>query len=167
MSIKLRCTHCGKEIQAPEEAAGRWGKCPHCSHRVYIPLPPSDEGEISLVPLDEEDERRAERERSYYQEIEYRALSGGVSAGEPSEESTAKGGAEPHNLLDVLARYVDGMAQGRLADCDEIVAKLVGRQKEVAKAVKQLLAESSTRPQLRDTPPAVVKGYLKQLLAKL
>ncbi|MHC5157474.1 MAG: hypothetical protein ACYSOZ_05150, partial [Planctomycetota bacterium] len=62
MSISLHCESCKKKIKAPDEAGGKWGNCPHCKHRNYIPLPkPDDEPELRLVPLDESEETQMER----------------------------------------------------------------------------------------------------------
>jgi hypothetical protein len=37
MAIQFQCPSCGKELKAPEETAGRKGKCPHCAHPIQVP----------------------------------------------------------------------------------------------------------------------------------
>lgn len=39
MSIIISCPCCGKQLHAPDEAAGRSTKCPHC--RTPVNLPPA------------------------------------------------------------------------------------------------------------------------------
>lgn len=172
MSITLNCTHCGKQVQAPEDAGGRWGKCPRCGEKVYVPSLPSDDGEIGLVPLDEAEERRSQRERIRYQQIEGQALHGAGGAadtGPTHESSVSPKAAKGHrrNIEAMLVRYVKGMSDGRVSDCDEIVVSLIGHRKEVASAVEHLTAMSPLPANLSGIPPAVVKGYLRQLLGQL
>jgi DNA-directed RNA polymerase subunit RPC12/RpoP len=37
MAITFHCGHCGKKIEAPDSAGGKWGKCPSCHNKVYVP----------------------------------------------------------------------------------------------------------------------------------
>ena len=168
MSIELHCNHCGQKIRAPDSAAGRWGKCPRCDQGVYIPSPADEAEEIDLAPIDEEEERRAQRKRAEVQDLEERIRVGGA---DDAPADATRGSVTPSprsgDVIDLLARYVEGMAAGRMAECDEIVASLIGQGKAVAKAVKRLMAEAPKRPELSAMPPAVVKGYLKQLLSQL
>ena len=62
MSISFSCESCKEKIKAPENSGGKWGKCPHCKHRCYIPLPKADdEPELKLIPLDESEETQMQR----------------------------------------------------------------------------------------------------------
>ena len=62
MSITFQCEHCHKEVKAPDTAAGKRGKCPHCQQSCYIPAPVSDDELYDIAPLDEEGERKREEE---------------------------------------------------------------------------------------------------------
>ena len=42
MSIELHCPQCEKLIRAPDNAGGKYGKCPYCETKVYIPAPPGE-----------------------------------------------------------------------------------------------------------------------------
>ena len=54
MTISFNCECCKKKIKAPDKAGGKWGACPNCQHRCYIPMPKSDdEPELKLAPVDE------------------------------------------------------------------------------------------------------------------
>ena len=50
MGITFHCEYCGKKIQAPNEAGGKWGKCPACSHKLYVPA--SDVGDTAATDPD-------------------------------------------------------------------------------------------------------------------
>jgi hypothetical protein len=59
MSISLHCESCKQKIKAPDAAGGKWGNCPYCKHRCYIPMPKSeDEEELRLAPIDESEESK-------------------------------------------------------------------------------------------------------------
>ena len=58
MSITIQCEHCDKKIEAPETAGGKWGKCPRCHNKVYVPkLESNEEEELRLAPIDEMEEQ--------------------------------------------------------------------------------------------------------------
>jgi transcription elongation factor Elf1 len=62
MPIAFNCEHCGKQIKAPDAAAGKNGVCPSCKGRCAVPMPkPADDDEIRVAPLDETDEERRKR----------------------------------------------------------------------------------------------------------
>jgi len=63
MAIELHCPLCNKLIRAPDNAGGKRGKCPYCAGSVYIPMPPDEQSEIPLAPVDETVEKRKERLR--------------------------------------------------------------------------------------------------------
>jgi cytochrome c1 len=59
MAIRLTCTACGRKIDAPDSAGGKWGKCPGCHSKIYVPLPQADdEEELKLAPIDETEEQK-------------------------------------------------------------------------------------------------------------
>ena len=57
MAITFHCKHCGKKIEANEKAAGKWGKCPSCHNKIYVPNL-NAEDDLKLAPVDEEAERQ-------------------------------------------------------------------------------------------------------------
>ena len=57
MSIAFHCTHCNKKIEAQDTAGGKWGKCPSCHNKVYIPGLETEE-EIDLAPIDTNEEQK-------------------------------------------------------------------------------------------------------------
>ena len=37
MAIQFECPSCGRQLKAPDEMAGRRGKCPHCQGPIQVP----------------------------------------------------------------------------------------------------------------------------------
>jgi len=61
MGISFHCQRCKKKIKAPDGAGGKWGSCPHCKHKCYIPLPAAENGEeIKLAAIDPNEESKYE-----------------------------------------------------------------------------------------------------------
>ncbi len=60
MAIIFHCNHCGKKIEAADSAGGKWGKCPACHNKLYVPRPEPDE-ELKLAPVDESEEEKRKR----------------------------------------------------------------------------------------------------------
>jgi hypothetical protein len=63
MPIVFNCENCGKQIKAPDEAAGKHGVCPGCKARCLVPMPkPAEEDdELRVAPLDETDDEKRRR----------------------------------------------------------------------------------------------------------
>ncbi|MGA2266455.1 MAG: hypothetical protein ABSH10_08515 [Phycisphaerae bacterium] len=79
MGIQFQCEHCHREVQAPDEAGGKRGKCPFCHQSTYIPSPVAEEDLLPLADIDEEGERkaRAEAEAMLERERGLRTRAGG------------------------------------------------------------------------------------------
>ena len=60
MAIVFHCDHCGKKVEAQDSAGGKWGKCPACHNKIYVPAPHAGE-ELKLAPVDESEEEREKR----------------------------------------------------------------------------------------------------------
>ena len=80
MAITFHCEHCGKKIEAPDNAGGKWGKCPACHNKVYVPS--SDAGEeLKLAPIDATDLAEQSRLMAETRRIEQEILSEEESSG--------------------------------------------------------------------------------------
>ncbi len=60
MTVTFHCEYCGKKIEAPDSAGGKWGKCPACHNKLYVP-DLSEGEELKLAPIDESEEARRKR----------------------------------------------------------------------------------------------------------
>jgi DNA-directed RNA polymerase subunit RPC12/RpoP len=58
MAIVFHCPHCGKKIEAVNNAGGKWGKCPACHNKVYVPPKPEQDDDLKLAPVNEAEEER-------------------------------------------------------------------------------------------------------------
>jgi len=176
VSIELHCPQCEKLIRAPDNAGGRYGKCPYCETRVFIPAPADEEGEIGLAPIDEDEERR--EQELIRESVRYAAAFDKEGDKLPPEGAgeQSRGGAggnrpelPPGEVIDVgdeVEAYVVAMRDSKLDDVERIVRKLKGVGSRARDYVEGLMLDP-TPPPLGDVPKPLMMGFLKSLLGRL
>lgn len=165
MPITFRCEHCRKEVEAPEAAAGKRGKCPYCKQSNYIPAPVSEDEILSLAPLDEDEERRREAVVRELRDKE-RALiaASGSEPGPGLEQQENVSGEDLHHFV---VNYCLDMANSNLERAGTHVEKLRKFGPSGALAVEDFRMGRVLEPTLGDIPDALVSGFLKQLADQL
>jgi phage FluMu protein Com len=176
MAIELHCSHCNHLIKAPDEAAGRMGKCPHCAGANYIPKTGDDE--LDLVPLDNEDEKR--RSKATMEDAAYQRslLHEKVMPGEPGAKGAVRrpgapgaapvpAGSNTKEIVSLIVRYVDAMSAGKLPQADEIAGQLGRNKTATLKTLDEMAREDLSGYGLPALPKPVLNGFLKQLHSKL
>ena len=166
MTIVFHCEHCGKKVKAPDNAGGKWRKCPRCHNDLYVPGPDSDE-DIKLAPVDEEAEaKRKELMAETYSltqdilsEREAPNSSGGaaLSAFEISEKELTK------NIILYLRQMVDG----ELDDAQLTAAKILPCGPRATEILDRIALSEIPEPELADVPPQVLSGLIRDLRARI
>lgn len=190
MSIEIHCTHCNHVIKAPDEAAGKMGKCPHCQGVNYIPRPIAEDDELDLAPIDEAEEqhrKQAAMEDAAYQrrllhERNIPGEAGGKSAtraggtaspgarrptsaaSRPSDSSSAVTSKEVALLI---VRFVDAMSAGKLEQADDYASQLAKNKNAALIALDEIARDDSNTYGLPVLPRPVLIGFLKQLRSRL
>lgn len=175
MSIELHCPQCSKIIRAPDNAGGKHGKCPHCQHRVYIPMSEDKIEILELAPISEEELQQEEQLRR--ESISYAAnISHDKSS--PSSESgsstTSPGDSvrqpevvgEVIDIGEVVERFIIAMRDSKLNDADQAVVELSKAGKRSKDYVQGLIVDEMP-PQIDNVPPPLLKGFLKTLLGRI
>lgn len=163
MTIKFHCQYCGSLVQAPEESAGKRGKCPHCERSNFIPAA-EGEAPLELAPLDEEEERRRQREVDRLLRAERDLL-----AETRRDESTPRlSQREPSEILaedlhHMVINYCLDMFNGQLARAAEHVRGLADHPAAGRQAVSDFVEGRILEPVLDSIPVRVLQGYLKTL----
>ncbi len=170
MPITFPCPDCEKDIKAPDAAAGKKGKCPHCGQRVDIPAQPGeDDGDelIPLAPIDEEEEKRRQDEIHDLFERE-KALLGEM--GGPDAEPVPLEHREdltPEDLHHYVINYCLAMANGKLEQAEQQAIELRKYGHTGMAAVNEFLEGEADEPALKDVPPPVLEQFLRGLLDKV
>lgn len=168
MTINFVCQSCKKKIKAPEKSGGKWGNCPHCNLKCYIPLPPSpDDEELKLMPFDEEEEARLNEEqmresRSLQLDILHETMSGDDNAvGFSFNEQDKK------RLWKNIIIYLRQMADGELNEAQQSVEAIIRQGNHAKEILAEITRSEQPEPELADIAGAVLKGLIKNLISEI
>jgi hypothetical protein len=168
MTIKLQCGLCGKKIEAPDSAGGKWGKCPGCHNKVYVPQPIVEDDELKLAPVDQTEEQRQRQlmletlalTRDILQEKSVPDAPGGpapVSGTDINEEK----------LTDFILRYLRQMADGDLDEAQRTAELILPHRRKAALILDRLVTSKEPDPELEDIPKQVLLGYIRNLRTRI
>lgn len=161
MTIQFHCSHCRKEIQAPDAAGGKRGKCPFCGTSNYIPAPVTEDDAIPLAPLDDEDERRRKKEveELLRQERELLAETGSrpVEPQEPPDDD-----AKPE-LRNLVVKHCLFMFAGKLPQAQAQTRLLAEQKAHALQTVEDFMSGREIDPALANMPGGLLQGFLRQL----
>jgi hypothetical protein len=165
MPIQLHCEHCGKKIEAPDNAGGKWGKCPRCHNKVYVPQPDTGEEELKLAPIDENDDMRqrqllAESFQIAQNILEEKSIPESAGPGQSSDMSDEE-------LTEVVIRYLRQMYEGDLEDAQRTSEVIVAHRRKIRGIVDQIATSDPPDPELMDIPQQVLTGLIRNLRVQI
>ena len=165
MAIKFHCSCCGKKIEAPDTAGGKWGKCPGCHNKIYVPLPQTDD-ELKLAPVDETDEQRKQQ---LLQET-FR-LTQDILQEKNVPEVNAAAKAVPDigedQLTNQVIRYLRQMANGELDAAQRTADLIVPHRRKVGTILDHLIRSKTPDPELEGIPQQVLSGLIRNLRVRI
>ncbi len=167
MSITFRCEHCRKEVQAPDDAAGKRGKCPYCKQSNYIPQPVSEDELLPLAPLDEEEERRTAREVEQLRRQESELIAEMGGSGEEAVPLEHREEVKAEDVHHHVVNYCLDMASSRLERAETHVRELKKFGAAGREAVGDFLSGRVIEPALDIIPRELLNGLLTQLNSSL
>ncbi len=161
MPIQFHCEHCGKKIEAPDNVGGKWGKCPRCHNRVYVPQPATADDELKLAPIDQsEDERQrqlmAETFEITQNILEEKTVPETSMSGQNSDMSEEQ-------LTEIVIRYLRQMYDGDLEDAQRTSELIVAQRRKIRGIVDQIATSDPPDPELMDIPQQVLSGLIRNL----
>ena len=168
MTIRLQCSLCGKKIEAPDSAGGKWGKCPACHNKIYVPQPVADDDELKLAPIDQTEEQRQRQLM-----IETLALTRDIL--QEKNVPDAPGGPAPtpatdiheEKLTDFILRYLRQMANGDLDDAQRTAEFILPHRRKATLILDKLVTSKEPDPELEDIPKQVLLGYIRNLRTRI
>ena len=179
MPVEFHCEHCGKVIKAPNEAAGKKGKCPACHNICYIPTPPEEIEELPLAPLDDGEERRRQKALEETAKLQYTLLHEKAAPGEAGGRPVA-GAARPGarheppplgmpmaEVQQLVAAYVSAMSESQLDRAERVAARLEAERDQVLAVIEKISSGETTSVAMPTMPRPVMLGFLKQLRGRL
>lgn len=169
MGIVFHCEHCGKKIQAQDSAGGKWGKCPKCHNKLYIPNPePEEEEELKLAPIDES----AVEKRKHLMAETYKVAEAMLDEKQVPNEltgTTSKSAADTSDeqLAINVITYLRYMADGELEQAEKSVNLIIRCGKRAVKVLDEIAVSEIPEPELADIPQQVLSGLIKTLRGKI
>jgi hypothetical protein len=175
MAITLHCEHCGKKVEAQDDAGGNWGKCPSCHNRIYIPDLGSGE-ELKLAPIDEQDRAKQHQLMSETHKLEQDIL---LERAEPDEDSDVSMPTSDMNismptsdmdekqLTKNIITYLRQMTAGDLAAAEVTADMIVPYGNEAVAILDTIALSEIPEPELADIPQQVLAGLIRQLRTRI
>ncbi len=170
MSIIFSCEHCGKKIKSPDEAAGKWGKCPACHNKIFVPEPPKeeDEGELKLAPIDETELEKQKRLLAETYRLTQDIMSESRIPGEAAEKpGTAASEGDDERLMTDTVTYLRLMADGELDQAEKILKRITSAGERALKILNDITYSEIPEPELADIPKQVLSGLIRTLRGRI
>jgi DNA-directed RNA polymerase subunit RPC12/RpoP len=166
MSIVFNCTQCGRKIEAADSAGGKWGKCPSCRARIYVPdAEPGNE--FKLAPIDESEEQKRKQLMAETYEINQAILEekdvpeGQAEASEPPVRISEK------DLSKNIILCLRLMADGNMAQAEQLARGIAAHRRQAIKIIDRIALSEMPDPELGDVPGHVLSGLIRSLRAKI
>ncbi|MHC4158992.1 MAG: hypothetical protein ACYSSO_07920 [Planctomycetota bacterium] len=168
MSITFHCEYCNKKIEAPDSASGRWGKCPACHKKVYVPGLDSGE-ELKLAPIDENELAKQKQLMAETHKIEREILSEKETPEEPEGAGSAKSTSDTSEqaLREDIVNYLRQMADGQLDYAERIINSIIPKGKQALEILDEIAVSEIPEGGLGDIPPQVLSGLIRALRDKI
>jgi len=163
MSISFTCEQCKKKVKAPDNAGGKWGSCPFCQHKCYIPSPETENDLLSLAPIDEREKTRHGHLISETFLITKEILKENAI---PDDEKKPRSPAANNNRLkDNITQYLICIAQGQLEQANKLAENIRSKGRAALDTLDEIAENPG--PELADIAPGLLAGLIRKFRGQL
>ncbi len=166
MPITFHCEHCGKKIEAPDSAGGKWGKCPACHNRLYVPNLGSDEG-LKLAPIDEGGEAEQKELMAETYKLAQDILLERETPNGLAGTATPASGISDKELTKNIITHLRRTADGELEQAERIADLIVSCGDRALKILDRIALSEMPEPELADIPQQVLSGLIRNLRTRI
>jgi hypothetical protein len=166
MAIIFHCEYCGKKIEAADNAGGRWGKCPSCHNKLYVPGTAVGE-ELKLAPIDETAKERAKRLMAETYKLTQDILKEKEVPEGPPPPSGAIYDMGDKELKQNVIMYFREMVFGELDEAERIAALIAPFRNRALAIIDRIALSEIPESELADIPPQVLAGSIRTLREKI
>ena len=168
MSITFHCSFCGKKIEAADSAGGKWGKCPACHNKLYVPGPDTGGDEdLKLAPINETETERQKRLMAETYKLTQDILSEKETPVGPAEGPIPEFQGEDQQLMKNIISYLRQMVNGELDDAEMYVDLIVPYGNKAVKILDKIALSEIPEPDLADIPSQVLSGLIRTLRTRI
>lgn len=147
-------------------AGGKWGKCPACHNKLYVPGLDSDE-ELKLAPINEGDQAKQRELMAETYELTQDILLERETPNELAEDATPASVISDKELTKNIIMYLRQMADGDLDRAERIANSIVPGRDRALKILDSIALSEIPEPPLADIPQQVLSGLIKTLRNKI
>ncbi|MBN2136936.1 MAG: hypothetical protein JW720_03945 [Sedimentisphaerales bacterium] len=167
MAITFHCEYCGKEIRAADQAGGKWGKCPACHNKLYVPnLNINDE--LTLAPIDETEEEKKKRLMAETYMLTQDILQERtIPEGDIELPASTPSTMDEREITKRVILYLRQMADGELEDAEMTVAAIAPHSRQAKPIIDKIALSEIPEPELADLAPQVLAGLIRTLRSKI
>lgn len=169
MPISFHCESCKRKIKAPDAAGGKWGNCPFCKHRCYIPLPKAeDEPELKLLPIDESEETQIQRLMNETKNLTKEILIQNLIPEEnPAGALGSNRTAQEKETIKQCILYLRQMADGELGAAEYTFSQIKKNKKPALRILSSMARAERPEPELSDLADGILQGLIRDVSTKL
>jgi hypothetical protein len=162
MAITFHCKFCGKKIEAPDNAGGKWGKCPSCHNKVYVADINANIDDLKLAPVDpgEEEKKRQLMIETFQLDQEILKEKDNKNPAGNNARLTAMSDEELNNKVIMYLRH---MAEGSLDAADTVARQISPFGKRAVKILDNIALTDMPAAELQDIPSQVLAGLIRGL----
>ena len=173
MAIVFHCEYCNKKIEAPDTAGGKWGKCPSCHNKLYVPnlSAGANSEELKIAPINDSEEAKqrklmAETYQLTQKILEEKETPGGLQnqTAKPAESAPV---LNDKQLAEKIVSCLRLMANGQLDRADIAIDSMANQAEQAGKILDNIALSQIPEPQLDDIPPQVLAGLIRTMRAKM
>jgi hypothetical protein len=166
MAIIFHCEHCGKEIKAPDTAAGKWGKCPGCHNKVYVPSLDAEE-ELKLAPIDNKEEQREKQLMAETYKLTQDILKEREIIDTEPHAAAAMYQMDDKELMTNIIKYFLQMSYGDLDEAERTAALISPFKAKAKEIIDKIALSDNPEPELAEISPQVLAGLIRTLRSKI
>jgi hypothetical protein len=166
MPITFHCEYCGKKIEAPDSAGGKWGKCPACHNKLYVPNLGSDE-ELELAPIDESGEAKQKQLMAESYKLTQNILLERETPNGLAGTATPASGIGDKELTKNIITYLRQTADGELEQAEGIADLIVSCGDRALKILDRIALSEMPEPELADIPQQMLSGLIRNLRTRI
>ena len=166
MAIIFHCEYCSKKIEAADTAGGKWGKCPSCHNKLYVPSPDTGE-ELKLVPIDETDLEREHRLMAETHRLTQDILKEREIPDGPAPLTGAVYEMGDRELTQNIIMYLRQILYGELDEAERTAALIAPFGERAVAIIDRIALSEIPDPKLADIPPQILSGSIRTLREKI
>ena len=166
MAIIFHCEHCSKKIEAADTAGGKWGKCPSCHNKLYVPSPDTGE-ELKLTPIDETDVEREHRLMAETHKLTQDILREREIPDGPAPPAGAVYQMSERELTQNIIMYLRQIVNGELDEAERTAALIAPFDHRAVAIIDRIALSEIPEPELADIPSQVLAGSIRTLREKI